>query len=421
MTAAPDTTATPSTQGNRHALTTLLVGEGISYTGTAVHTVALPALAVLHLHASPGDIALLAFAAQVPALVVALPAGVVLDRYPIRTVRITTDVAAAAVVLAIPTAALLGQLTMPALYAVALALGTLNVFHRASAMAALPRLAGAGALHQAHARLTAAITIAGAAGTSLGTVLVSAVGPARAIVADALSFCASAWCATRLRPLPVADSADGRPSMAGAIRGGLLHSARDPLLRPLLLTLAATGVGTGLTSTYLAYYLLTTVQTGTTGLGLILAAGSLGGLSGALLAPRLAQRYGPGTVLGAGLTVYALTQAAPLIAGTGPGWLAALAIAGFTQNAAATGVGTTQRAMQQSVSPPHLRPRIQQTAIWLFSGSQTLASLAAGALAALTSVPTTMLTGLMFLSLAAWALWHSPVGRLTAMPTAIDT
>ncbi|WP_327378779.1 MFS transporter (plasmid) [Streptomyces sp. NBC_01216] len=424
MTTASDTAANLAAPGGsstaRQALAALLVGEGTSYAGTAVHQVALPALAVLQLQATPGQIALLAFAAKLPALVASLPAGVVLDRYPIRTVLLVTDLAAATVVLAIPAAAVLGQLTMPALYAVALTLGTLSVLHSAAAMAALPRLAGPGQLHQAHARLTAAITVAGTAGAALGTLLVAAVGPARAILANAASFLVSAWCATRTRVLPVPTARGKKPPMAGEIRDGLLHSARHPLLSPLLLALAGTGFGTGLTSTYLAYYLLTTAQVGATGLGMIMAASSFGGLTGALLAPRLVRCHGPGVVLSIGLTVYALTHAAPLFAGPGLVWLVALAAAGCAQHAAACAVGTTQRSVQQSVSPPHLGARTLQTSFWVVAGSETLAAGAAGPLATLTSVPTTMLTGLVLLVLSSWVLWRSPVGRLTVMPTPVN-
>ncbi|MER6116107.1 MFS transporter [Streptomyces sp. NPDC001743] len=420
MTTASDTTANPAAAGSstaRHALGTLLAGEGTSYAGTAVHQLALPALAVLQLQATPGQIALLAFAAKLPALVVALPAGVVLDRYPIRTVLLVTDLAAATVVLAIPAAAVVGQLTMPALYAVALTLGALSVLHSAATMTALPHLAGPGLLHRAHARLTAAVTVSGTAGAALGTVLVTAVGPARAILANAVSFLVSAWCATRIRVLPVPTARGKRPPMAGEIRDGLLHSARHPLLSPLLLALAGSGFGTGLTSTYLAYYLLTTAQVGATGLGMIMAASSLGGLTGALLAPRLVRHHGPGVVLNTGLTLYALTHVAPLIAGPGLVWLAALAATGCAQHAAACAVGTTQRSVQQTVSPPRLRARTLQTSLWVIAGSETLGALAAGPLASLTSVPTTMLIGLVLLALASSVLWRSPIGRLTVMPT----
>ncbi|MEV6676346.1 MFS transporter [Streptomyces erythrochromogenes] len=424
MTAAPDTTtpaAPDSGPTTRRALIALLVGEGASYAGTAVHRMALPALAVLHLQATPGQIALLASAAQLPALIVSLPAGVVLDRYPIHTVLLTTDLAAASVVLAIPAAAVLGRLTMPALYIVAFALGALSVLHGAAAMAALPRLADPTLLHRVHARLASVASGANIAGAGLGTLLVAAVGPAKATFANMASFLVSAWCATRVRVRPTPKAPGKRPPMVCEIRDGLLHNTRDPLLNPLFLALVGTGLGTGLASTFLAYHLLTTVQIGTTGLGIVMAASSLGALAGALLAPRLADRYGPGAILSIGSAVYALTHAAPLIARAGLGWLAVLASAGFAQHAAACCVGTTQRSVHQAVSPPQFQARAVQNAYWAVAGGETLAAVAAGPLAALTSVPTTMLTGLVLLVLSSWVLWGSPIGRLTVMPTPANT
>ncbi|MFD4578181.1 hypothetical protein ACFWNK_38510, partial [Streptomyces sp. NPDC058417] len=56
--------------------------------------------------------------------------------------------------------------------------------------------------------------------------------------------------------------------------------------------------------------------------------------------------------------------------------------------------------------------RVQQTALWLSQGSMPLAALAAGALAALTSVRTVMLTGVLVQFLSVVAVWRSPLIRL---------
>ncbi|UUS34017.1 MULTISPECIES: MFS transporter [Streptomyces] len=420
MTAAPQIHIGPQGlvggRAVRRSLACLLTGEGISYVGSAVHAVGLPALAVLSLEANPGQVALLAFAAEIPALVVALPAGVVVDRYPLRTILFSTDLAAAALVGVIPAAAILDRLSMPLLYAVALALGVLSTLHTAGSMAAVPLLAEPKHLHRANARFTAVITIAGTTGTALGTVLVATIGATRAFAADALSYLVSAWCAARIRALPSHEHAQtGRRPATREIREGVAHSASHPILRPLFQALTVTGIGTGLTATLLSYHLLTTVQIGATGLGVIMAAGSLGGLSGALTAPRLVHRYGTGRVIACAWTVYALMQIPPLVARPGTAWLAILVVSGYGQWAAATCVGTTQRSVQQRTTPPRLRARVQQTSLWLTTGTQPLAALAAGALATVTSVRTVMTAGVIVLLLSAWMLWRSPVRRLTAL------
>ncbi|MFG2835989.1 MFS transporter [Streptomyces zaomyceticus] len=419
MTAAPEIHCRPPLVGRaqdvRRSLALLFAGEGIRYAGTSVHAVALPALAVLYLHADPGQVALLACAAKLPALVVTLPAGVVLDRFPLRTILISTDLTAAALVSAIPLVAVLDRLSMPLLYAVALALGAVSTLHTAASMAAVPMLA-AGQLHRANSRFTAVLTIAGTSGTALGALLVATIGAARAFAADTLSYLVSAWCATRIRALPTPDGArTKRQPVIREIHEGITHCANDRVLRPLFLALAITGVGDGLTATLLPYHLLTTVQVGATGLSVIMGAGSLGGLTGAIAGRRLVHRYGTGRVLLCAWPGYALMPVLPLLAQPGPGWLAILAISGFLQWAAATCIGTTQRSVQQQTSPVRLRSRVQQTSLWLTTGIMPLTALAAGALTTLISIRTVMAIGVIVLLLPLGMLWRSPVRRLPAM------
>ncbi|MFE6977147.1 MFS transporter [Streptomyces sp. NPDC057682] len=412
MTTAPQTHGPSERLDGRlkgRSLTFLLVGEGVGFVGSSVHRVALPALAVLYVDASPGEVAFLAFAGAIPALLVSLPAGVLLDRYPLRPVLVATDLASAVVVSAIPAAAGLGMVSMPLLYSIALALGSLSVLHLAASMAAVPLLSDTRRLHRANSTFTAVITTAGVTGSALGTVLVATAGPARALLADATSFVVSACTAARVRALPATGPVRAaRRPILDDIREGLRYSAKDEVLRPLLMVLTATGIGSGLTVTLLAYHLLTAVHSGVTGLGMIMVAGSLGGLAGALIAPRLTRRYGAGTVLAVGFAVHALMQIPAIFAEPGAAWLAALVAASFLRFTAATIVGTTQRSVQQWTTPHHLRARVQQTALWLGQGSLPLATLAAGGLAILIGVRTVMLVGTLVLLLSAGMLWRSP-------------
>ncbi|MFH9561219.1 MFS transporter [Streptomyces globisporus] len=413
------TTAPPAlTRLHRSARTSrryFLAGEGLGHAGACVHGIALPALAVLQLDASPGQAALLHFAATVPALVVTLPAGVLIGRYPLRTVMITTDLASAAVVLAIPAGAILDALSMPFLYAIALTLGSLATLHKAAAMDAVPLLADQEQLHRSNATFTGVITTAGIVGRTLGTVLIALAGPARTLIADAVSLVLSACCASRVEGLPVPDrERTVRRSMREEIHEGVAYALKDPVLRPLVVALTATSVGLALTTTLLPYHLLTTVETGTTGMGVIMAAGSLGGLTGALVAPRLVSRFGSGPVLATGFCLHAVTQIPLLLAAPGPTWLIVLILASSGQYSAATTIGTTQRSVQQWHTPPELRTRVQQTALWLGTGMMPLAALTAGALATLTSVRTVMALGILVLIVSAGALWASPVRALTS-------
>ncbi|MEV7416236.1 MFS transporter [Streptomyces sp. NPDC089919] len=415
----------PSAAGPAAALgpgfTRYLCGESAGLVGTSVHLVALPALAVLELHATAGQAALLASLAHLPTFLLALPAGAVVDRHAKRGLLVGTDLAGAAAVAAVPAASLAGVLSMPVLYAVALVVGAVTVLHQAAALAIVPQLVAPALLHRANARVGAAFGASETAGTYLGTVVVAVVGAARAFWLDALSYLVSAWCAARIpergRPVPGAGGgARHRYRFAGEIAEGLAYTARTALVRDLVLALTLTGWGVGMTGALSSYYLLTTLAVGPTGLGIVMGVSGAGALGGALLAPRIVARFGPGPTLLAGFATCPAAGVPLLLAGPGPGWLAVLAAAGALQLAGAAVAGTTQRSLRQQICPPQLQARAQQTSTWLVSGSKPFAALTAGALATGYGTRTALLVGTLLLAAPVAVLWPSPVSRLTTMP-----
>ncbi|MFJ3728227.1 MFS transporter [Streptomyces sp. NPDC090045] len=412
----------PSARGKAPALgpgfRLYLSGESAGLVGTSVHLVALPTLAVLELDATAGQAALLASLAHLPTFLLALPAGGIVDRYSKRALLVGTNLAGAAVVTVVPVAALAGVLSMPVLYGVALVLGAVSVLHQAAAIAIVPQLVEPTLLHRANARVGAAFGAADTAGTSLGTAVVAAVGAARAFWLDALSYLVSACCAARIPEpgRPAADESRPRRRLAGEIWEGLAYTARTPLVRDLVLALTLTGVGVGVTGALFAYYLLTALEAGPTGLGIVMGVSGAGALAGALVAPRIVSRFGPGPTLLAGFATCPAAGVPLLVAGPGPVWLAVLAAAGALQLAAAAVAGTTQRSVRQQICPPQLQARAQQTSTWLVSGSKPFAALAAGAVATAYGVRAALAAGTLLLVLPVPVLWRSPVSRLTVMP-----
>ncbi|MFE5859709.1 MFS transporter [Streptomyces virginiae] len=403
--------------GGRRTFATYLTGESASLIGTSVHGVAMPVLAVLHLHATPEQVAVLYILGQIPAFLLALPAGAFVDRHPKQPVMIATDLVAACLAVVIPIVAAIGTLSMPVLYTVAFLLGSVTVLHQAAASAIVPQLVAPALLHQATSRLEAALGAAGTTGTYLGTVVVAVTGAAKAFAVDAVSYLASAWCASRIAVAAAPPSRNVRTSLIKDVSQGLRYVASDPLLRPLALCLGGTGAGAGMVTAFSAWYLLTAVQTGPTGLGVILGISAAGYPVGALAAPRIVGRFGPGTVLIVGVALYALMDVPLLVASPGPLWLAVLAAAGALQLGAAGCASATVRAVRQQICPPPLRARAQQTATWLVAGSRPLAALAAGALASAAGVWAALLAGTLVLTVTALALWASPVRKLSVMPT----
>lgn len=131
------------------------LGEATSRVGSSLYAVALPVIAAVELDATPGQVSTLASAVLAPVFVLALPAGVLGDRYSKRDLMMGTDLLAAAVVATVPVCWATGMLSMPVLYVVGLLLGTLAVLHQAAAIAIVPELVEPALLHRANSRVMA--------------------------------------------------------------------------------------------------------------------------------------------------------------------------------------------------------------------------------------------------------------------------
>ena len=106
----------------------LWTGQSISEIGSAVTVVALPFAAVVLLHATTFQVGLLAAAGTVCFLLVALPAGLIVDRVAKRRLMIVCDASRMLILGSVVVAAALNALTMIQLFAVALLAGLATVF-----------------------------------------------------------------------------------------------------------------------------------------------------------------------------------------------------------------------------------------------------------------------------------------------------
>ncbi|MFF7115530.1 MFS transporter [Streptomyces albogriseolus] len=393
------------------------LGEATALAGSSASAVALPVIAAVELDATPGQVSTLASAAMAPAFLLALPAGVVGDRCSKKRLMVSTDLAAAAAAAVVPACWATGALTMPVLYCVALLLGSLTVLHQAAAIAIVPELVGPELVPDANARVMAAFAVAGSAGTYGGTAAVSLLGAVRCLLLHSASYLIGAWCASRISTVDAARQPAGqRTGMITSIREGVTHVLRDPLQRPLVLTMAYHAFAEGIVTTYFAYYLLTELDYGDIGLGLVLGAVGVGSLVGALVAGQLVRRIGPGAVLFVGFAAYPICGAPLLVARPGHGWWIALVAASAVKAVAVTAAASTQRSLRQQLCPPHLQSRVQQTSVWLVAGARLLAAAAAGAVAAVAGVWAALLTGTVLLLGPVALLWVSPVRQLKVMP-----
>ncbi|MGW0950357.1 MFS transporter, partial [Streptomyces sp. NPDC002623] len=113
-------------------------GQTVSEMGTHITVLALPLVAVVLLEASAFQVGLLAAAETSAFLLVALPAGAIVDRIAKRRLMIWCDLALFVVIGSVPLAHAAGALTLAQLYVVALVSGVLSVFFSVAYQAYLP-------------------------------------------------------------------------------------------------------------------------------------------------------------------------------------------------------------------------------------------------------------------------------------------
>src|SRR4051794_27869912 len=170
-----------------------LAAEGVSLVGTRVSMVALPFF-VLTTTGSPEKTGLVAVAEMLPLVVLKVLGGPVIDRVGARRVAITCDWASLAVVGSIPLLHSAGLLSFPGFLGLVAVAGALRGPGDAAKHAMTPTLAVAAAVPME--RVTGLSSTVERTASMLGAAvaggLVAVVGPANALIVDALSFGVSA-------------------------------------------------------------------------------------------------------------------------------------------------------------------------------------------------------------------------------------
>src|SRR5215210_2155656 len=192
----------------------LWAGQGISFVGDFVSTVALVIL-VVDLSGSASAVGGLLVARLIPTLASPL-VGVLADRLDRRAILVASDLARAVLILAaVFTRDLL------ALYVLVFLMGLARTFFNPTIRAAFPSVVGEGDLTRANALISGTGSVSYAAGPAIGGLLVSATGVNAAFVLDAATYLISAAFLSRI-PFPRPQTEDGA-SFFGELRQGLSY------------------------------------------------------------------------------------------------------------------------------------------------------------------------------------------------------
>ena len=394
----------------------LWIGDTASQFGAALGSLAVPYLAVTFLAATPFQMGLLGTLSGIGFLLVALPAGAIIDRRSKRRVMITTDSFRALLLMTLPVAWWLNVLTMAQVMVVATAVGMLTVFFDVSYQSYLPLLVPSDQVVEGNAKLQASQSVSQSAGPGLGGLLIRLIGPDVAIVANAGGYLLSALFLSRIRHREVVATVASRRPMRIEVAEGLAFVLRHRLLRRLIACTAIGNFAGSAIGALSVLYLLRDLHLSAFVIGVIDSAAAVGGLGGALVATAVARKIGEGpSIIVTAVAVALLTFTYPLASVLPP--IATLITGGVAVTAAGVAYNIATVSFRQRLCPPELLGRMNASARFLVWGTIPLGALIGGLLATSLGVLDTMWIAAAFGCLSVVPVLSRSLWRMKTLPS----
>lgn len=293
---AEGTSPSPSSLFRNRDYMILWSGQFVSVLGTGVNSLTMPLL-ILFLTHSPAQAGLAGFLVSLPYVIFSLPAGALVDRWNRKLVMIVCDSGRFLVLGSIPLAAFLGHLTIVQLYIAAGVEGTLYTFFNIAEVAALPRVVPKDQLPSATAQNEAGQITSFLIGPPIGGFIFQVVGKTIPYLADSISYLASVISLLFIKTEFQQEREETGPqSLRREIVEGVSWLWHQPLIRFMaFLTGGLNFVSAG--SGLLLIVLARQMHAPPAFIGVILSIGSIGGILGALIAPRIQTHFNFGPVI----------------------------------------------------------------------------------------------------------------------------
>lgn len=391
-------------------------GQSVSMIGTWITRIATSWL-VYRLTDSALLLGLVGFAGQVPTLLLAPFAGVIVDRSDRHRLLVWTQVLSALQSLALGVLALSGHITVAWILVLQVMQGLINAFDTPARQAFVVQMVEDRAdLPNAIALNSTLVNGSRIIGPSIGGLIIAAVGEGWCFMIDAISYVAVigsllAMDVTHVRPAP------GTTSLFDELRDGYRYVSGFPPVRMALLLLAIVSA-MGMPYTVLMPVIASQVlHGGAHTLGFLMTASGLGAVFGALYLASRRSVIGLGRVMmiatltfGVGLVAFGLARSQ---------WLAMVVLpfvgAGFMVEMAST------NTILQTITEERLRGRVMAFYAMAFFGSAPIGSLLAGVLADRIGAPATIvLGGAACIAAGLWLMTALPRLRELVRPIYIE-
>jgi MFS family permease len=398
-----------------HDFLRLWAAQTVSQFGSQISGIAVPLVAILTLDSSAFSVAMLGAVEMLPFLLIALPAGVWVDRLPRRPILIAGDLGRAVALGSIPLAWTLDVLTIWQLYVVGFVVGVFTVFFDVAYQSFLPSLVSRAQLVEGNSKLEVSRSAAQIGGPGIGGVLVGAITAPYAIVADAVSFVWSGLLVLRIRGREERVVPTEAPNMKRELVEGVRYILGDRRWRAISLYVSTVNFCWAAAFSILLVYAVRELHLSAGTIGLIFALGNLGSLVGAVLSGRVAARLGIGRtiVLSGALSGFA-SLLVPLAPQDNP-----IPFLVASQVGIAAGIvlyNVTAISLMQALTPPRLLGRMNASRRWIVWGTIPLGSLTGGVLASTVGLRETLFAGSIGASLCFVFLLAEPLRTIKELP-----
>ena len=386
----------------------LFIAQLASNIGTLMQSVG-SAWLMGDLGASPFLIALVPTASMLPVLLVGVPAGALADIFDRRRLLINGQLWMLACAAALAVMAFLDVVTPASLLALTFGLGTGAALTFPAFQAIQPDLVPQREFRQAFALGSLTFNVGRAIGPAIGGLVVAIAGPGWVFLLNAVSFLAIVgvlvwW----KRPVTEVDSP--AETFSGAMRAGLRYAVHAPALRVVLNRTAAFTLPAAALQALLPIVARDRLGLTSGGYGVLLGCFGLGAAGGAVVRPRLDERFhhdqlvfGSSVVLAAALVVEGVSRTP---------WAIGLAMlaGGLAWATALTSTGVAAFA----ALPEWVRARGMGLYMLVLAGGIALGSAAWGALAENNLTTAHLLAaGAMLLTLTTSRRWQ--LGSVTGL------
>lgn len=363
-------------------------GQSVSLVGTWITRIAISWL-VYRLTHSALMLGVVGFAGQIPTLLLAPFAGVLVDRYDRHRILVATQVLSMLQSLALAVLALAGVITVTQVLWLSVLQGVINAFDTPARQSFLVEMVDRREdLPNAIALNSSMVNGSRLVGPSVGGALIAAFGEGWCFMVDAVSYIAVivSLLAMHVRR---AERPRGGAHPLKELRDGLRYVAGSSAIRNALILLAVVSTMGVPYSVLMPQIAASVLHGGPHTLGYLMTASGVGALGGAVYLAMRRSVVGLGRVIvgatvafGVGLIAFALARSV---------WVALVLLvvvgAGFMIQMAAT------NTILQTIVEESMRGRVMAFYTMAFLGTAPLGSLLAGVLASRVGAPYTILAG----------------------------